>query len=294
MIANQTTLLTEERVLSITGPDAKKFLQGQTTADFLALPDLGIIKGAFCDPKGRIIADFLACAVDSETLWLRVQKDVAEQLAAHLKKYIAFSKATLSVTDVGVYGQMLVDQATGESSNDEGATGESVKTVRETEGGLVIPRGANAAELWLEAGATRENNLPQSAWYAAAIHRMEPRISASTMGKYLPQDLNLDLTGGVNFKKGCYTGQEVIARLHYRGKPKRRLYRAESDCQIAPDAGAALYLAGETQSCGSVVNATVHNGLCELLVETTDTGANAPLLTEQDGLEIRVQGSLAN
>ncbi|MBE9539587.1 MAG: tRNA-modifying protein YgfZ, partial [Proteobacteria bacterium] len=88
------------------------------------------------------------------------------------------------------------------------------------------------------------------------------RIEAATVEVFIPQMLNYDLTGHVSFDKGCYTGQEVVARLHYRGKPKRRLFQATMEKTLALQAGSALYSSATEQSSGTVVNSALGaNGL---------------------------------
>ncbi|MCB1733271.1 MAG: tRNA-modifying protein YgfZ, partial [Halieaceae bacterium] len=122
----------------------------------------------------------------------------------------------------------------------------------------------------------------RTAWEASLIRAGVPRIAAATSGEFIPQMLNYDLTGQVSFSKGCYTGQEVIARMHYRGKPKRRLYLASlTQGELAggdpPAPGLALYSAGE-QSVGTVVNAAQgEGGQWQLLVTATREGATGGL-----------------
>ena len=97
-------------------------------------------------------------------------------------------------------------------------------------------------------------------------------MTAATSGKYLPQDLNYDLRQWVSFDKGCYMGQEIIARLHWRGTPKRRLYVASAATGNCPDPGTTLTLQGSDSALGSVVNACRWREGALLAIETTEDG----------------------
>ncbi len=128
-------------------------------------------------------------------------------------------------------------------------------------------------ELWLHDEARSEleakladsiTTTDQSGWQAEQILAGMGRVEGPTSGQFLPQDLNYDRIGFVNFRKGCYTGQEIVARLHYRGTPKRRSYpiRIETNTIAAGD---GLYTATGTQSVGTIVNATASGSDCVAL-----------------------------
>jgi len=109
------------------------------------------------------------------------------------------------------------------------------------------------------------------------------RVESATVGAYLPQDLNYDLNQTVSFSKGCYTGQEIIARLHYRGTPKRRLHRAAVG--EGAELGAALINA-DGKTVGSVVNGCRHNGVTELLIELMPDAAGEAVMLKANGVEL--------
>lgn len=274
-----------ECLLEFKGPDAARVLQGQTTADF-ANKDIGeVLCGAFCDLKGRVICDFLALIKDADTILMRVSADLAGPLSEHLKKFLMFSKTSLSPSDYRVMG-VIGDEA-------HGPVALAIRDSTELraiplENGFSIPRGPGQSELFLKKSADLSSSaeLPPEAWYASALARGEARVSDAISGKYLPQDLSYDLAGWINFKKGCYTGQEIIARLHWRGTPKRRLYLAEFPGSDAPTPGDAVHLEGESKVVGSVVNAVCHNERVAVAIEATTAvleysvtlpGARAPL-----------------
>jgi len=272
------TLLAQETILTLHGPDAVTFLQGQTTADISNLPTLGCTGGAFCDPKGRVLCDFLALKVEPEVVLLRVHTSVAAQLESHLQKFLLFSKAALGRDPKHVYGlnaTPLPDLVQADQQS-------SIISVIEYGEGYLLPRAANLYEYWgcetdvsqLAGKLTCCLHSDASEWYQGCVERGEARITEATWGKYLPQDLNYDLRGWINFKKGCYTGQEVIARLHWRGTPKRRLYygrinTATHSEDASPLSEGCTITNNEGKTCGSVVNIVKRENGDHLLFEAT-------------------------
>lgn len=251
------TTFTHEALLHLHGPDAAKFLQGQTTADFLNAAPNSLLRGAFCNPKGRVLADFLAAVISHEDIWLRSRRAVAEHLVAHLERYLMFSKATLTLTDWAVSADSI--------------DAENALCLDPDQGLMVIPRGAALTEYWSAPDHTAPGRLTEPAFQAQEIAIEEARIEKSTIGAYLPQDLNYDLNDAVSFKKGCYTGQEIIARLHFRGTPKRRLYSAECSVDAELEPGAIITAADTEKTLGSVVNcAATENGKV-MLIEAVET-----------------------
>jgi tRNA-modifying protein YgfZ len=268
-------------VMMLAGTDAIHFLQGQTTADFENAEAGAVRFAAFCNPKGRVIADVLAVIVSAEHVMMRGRQAVMTALAAHLKPYLSFSKSTLSQSDWRISCR-TVDAAK--------PTPEHAAVVHYDADAIVrieIPRGDDIIECWeaSESGASSHATalLPLA---AVDIMSARARVELDTMGAYLPQDLNYDLNGTVSFTKGCYTGQEIVARLHYRGTPKRRLYRAllngtldgtldDTLDAIAP--GARLSNA-TNRAVGSVVNRVSQGDLQQVLIELTPEAARDSVL----------------
>ena len=285
--------LPQEALLELTGADACKFLQGQTTANFEDREALDVVPGAFCNVKGRVILDFLALVVTQDRIILRVSADLVDFITSHLAKYLMFSKAELQPRAhppqrlMGSAAHAACDVSTLPMPEraQEGATGWVIGL--DTEISLLIPdsdaegSGADAAD---------DNGAFLSAWQSAECSRGEARIRASTSEKYLPQDLNYDLAGWVSFDKGCYTGQEIIARLHWRGTPKRRLYAATTEGEL-PIEGTGLYTEDGGRCVGSVVNAAAGTQGISLLVETTSDAAGGSLTLEHSDQPIAVAAS---
>jgi hypothetical protein len=242
--------LPTEAVLCFKGTDAKQFLQGQTSADFVKSAAHTPIRGVFCNVKGRVIADFTAILRDEHTVLMKVSQTLAQALAEHLKKYLMFSKTQLTIDEFGVFIHPE-PQTT--------ASGASLLSPIDAPDGYGVQLIAEdgQSEYWLTGySATDTASAEYSAWWARReIELGTARVTGATSEIYLPQELNYDLLGYVNFKKGCYTGQEVVARLHYRGKPKRRLYLARSTESNGPlAAGDSLLDAATEQTQGTIVN----------------------------------------
>jgi len=256
-------------VVRLTGPDAKKVLQGQTTADFESAQPGQQLFATFCNPKGRVLADVLAVVVQDDTLLLRGRRAVMTHLAEHLKPYLAFSKSTLEQTDWLV----ACERRDADSVHPVGAEltweGESLISIQ-------LSRGDFFLEHWrlppLDASAAHVPAAPVSL-AEVDLQTSRARIEMETIGAYLPQDLDYDLDGSVSFTKGCYTGQEIIARLHYRGTPKRRLHRAEVSSGTGVLPAGTVLTDEQGKTIGSIVNAVGTPDTQYLLIELIPAAA---------------------
>lgn len=285
--------LPQEALLELNGDDACKFLQGQSTANFEGRCALDVVPGAFCNVKGRIILDFLALVVSEEKIILRVSADLAEPIAAHLAKYLMFSKAELRPMAQQPLGLMGSDAHGAFDLSAAPAPGRAQKVPAgwaiglDTDVSLVIPDG----DAEQRGGDARDSNQQfLGAWHSLECRRGEARIRQATTEKYLPQDVNYDLAGWVSFDKGCYTGQEIIARLHWRGKPKRRLYAATTK-GAQPLEGTNLCEQDSGRVVGSVVNSAPGVQDTPLLVETTSDAAGGTLVLEHSDQAVHVSAS---
>ena len=288
------TVLDNEALLHLEGPDTLTFLQGQLTCDTRKLSSEQALPGLYCTPQGRVICDFLLLQLAPGHVALRLRSELRADSAATLAKYIVFSKSRLLADDddwrlVGCWGPGAASALRGAFGEVPGgqyqiSQGEGRVLVQTDAGGEMFEcllQGAQAGTL-LDRLQQDASPAARTAWEASLIRAGVPRIAAATSGEFIPQMLNYDLTGHVSFSKGCYTGQEVIARMHYRGKPKRRLYlaslaRGEPAAGEPPAAGLALYSEGE-QSVGTVVNAVRgEDGQWQLLVTATRDGVTRGL-----------------
>lgn len=279
--------LTEEALLQINGPDAAKFLQGQVTCDTRKLADQEALYGAYCTPHGRVVCDFLLCQRAPDHLLLRQRRSILETSAATFGKYIVFSRADLetSQTDWQLFG-CWGDAA--ETTLNQVFSVLPARQMRVVSGDgfvlVALPEKHFECYLHGEAGASFAQQLQsqstpatETAWQSLEIHAGIARIEAQTTEMFIPQMLNYDLTGHVSFDKGCYTGQEVVARLHYRGTPKRRLYLAEATLPEAPLPGCSLHNPASPQAVGNVVNSVTEASASILLVSAAVASADQGL-----------------
>lgn len=205
--------------LRVSGIDAIKFLQGYTTCDLDALENDTVQMGAICNLKGRMLASFIAVRDDSD-LTLRMHRKLIPKTIEFLTKYIVFSKATLSDISEELYCFGRIEASAGNSATRINSEGNGSDENSGYEIGL-----DNRIESWLTSrtDASLDGGL---AWNEAEISAGVAWVDDITTEKYLPQMFNYQALGAIDFEKGCYLGQEIIARLHYRGELKKRLYRA--------------------------------------------------------------------
>lgn len=253
--------LSQFEFIRASGPDARTFLQGQVTCDTTQITPAQSVLGALCNLKGRVIADFRAAQV-GEDIVLKVGTGLAEPVLAVLKKYAVFSKLTLSKDDeLAVLG--LLVRGKGESDAEGNAQSDTLPSGPHAvtslgKGVLAIDAGCSdegtrCVELWgngpsIEASAalltSSDARTPNKAVAVATISdwtRIEIlsgviHITPALSEEYTPAQLNYDISGVVNFKKGCYTGQEIVARMFYRSTPKKRLYPLHAEIPLASDA----------------------------------------------------------
>ena len=287
--------LTQYVVLRCSGPDARKFLQGQFTCDVNNLTPNQTSLGACCTPKGRMLALF-RIAQAGEEFWLRLPRELAPGLMEHLKKYMVFFKASLALDEsIQVLG-WVPHTPTSELDLPEGVD----QSVTTSDSVLVrVPGDTARYEIWatgsqleeLQAQLPAEQQQPESFWQLSDILAGLGEVYATTREEFIPQMLNLQSLGGVSFKKGCYTGQEIVARMQYLGTLKRRMYLARWDGQTPPAPGAAITDTGGA-SLGTLVRTqpTQDQGIQLLAVlnqESLEAGATPAL--EEDGQLIPLQ-----
>ena len=254
------------RVLAIGGADAEAFLQGQLSCDVKGLAPGACQYGSFNSPKGRMLANFVLwrgpAALDRFEMLL--PEDVAEPVAKRLRMYVLRSKVVL--TDVsadtrrfGVGGPtaaVALIAAFGVAP----AVHEAMQIAQATVLGLPGPRFVVLATPGeAEAAQARFNGhaiaAPFDVWRWLTIRAGVPIVTAATQDALVAQVANWDVLGGVDFKKGCYTGQEIIARTHYLGRLKERTFLFHADVPDVAPGDRIFSTVFEAQPCGTVVNA---------------------------------------
>lgn len=259
------TPLVQFGVLDVIGSDAERFLQGQTSAQVSLADGRFAPLTCFCSVKGRVLANAQLARVADDHYRLLLDRSLVEPLAAHLQKFIPFYKAELRSRDdlalIGLIGKEA--QAIAEVRLDLIApgiwhqSGDSQRQLLAHSGHsprlLACVPLADAEPLWqgLCAQATPVSN---AVWCLHDIQAGLAWLDTEQSDSYLPQMINWEALGGISFKKGCYTGQEVVARAHFRGQVKKRLMRGQLDNGDLPATGTHI-LDDAGKRLGEVVSA---------------------------------------
>jgi folate-binding protein YgfZ len=268
--ANVLCPINDIGVLTVSGRDAEAFLQGQATCDMRKLGADLYGLGAICNPKGRVVTTFRTFRADG-VFYLLTALDSLPAVQKRLQMYVLRADARLQDETeawccLGLIGGRATEFLSQQGMDPPSAVGRlsrqadaiTLDVPASSKRYLILSELARAVQLW-ESASSPGDFVPatQSAWDREEIAQGLPLITAATSEEFVPQMLNLDLLGGISFEKGCYTGQEVVARMHYLGKPKRRMYRLLCRNGAAPQPGDLLYAAGEEdgQSVGRVVSA---------------------------------------
>ena len=211
-------------LLMITGDDALSFLQGQLTNDIM-LADKAWQYSGYCNPKGRLLA-LLSLWRHEDTVYALLDKSLTEAIIKRLTMYVMRSDVKIELTEHQCFG-LVEKQSINQITNIEN---DIINLINHRHGIY-----SDGKEHILSYGdrflyvTQNESFKPQSAnknseWQSQNIQEGLPEVTALTTEMFIPQMLNLDILKGVNFKKGCYTGQEIIARMHYLGKTKQRMF----------------------------------------------------------------------
>ncbi len=271
IIENWHTPLPELGILAVSGKDAAKLLQGQTTCDIVGLPPGQTTLGALCTPKGRSIALFRVLRAEDK-IYLLLPAELLETVQKRLRMYILRDDVkcddeTWNWTIFGLFGAKSTEalQTLGlplltqeNEAEGQGSFYTRFYAIRipdaNTPRFLVLVDKQKTAGMcrFLEAhGLVRQE---PSRWALEDIRAGLPSVWTATVEEFVPQMLNLDLVGGISFNKGCYTGQEIIARAHYLGSLKRRMVRLMGMGEPLPQVGDSLQAEGwEGKTVGTVV-----------------------------------------
>ena len=214
-------------VIEVSGEDAIRFLNGQLSNDLNQLSPSQASFAAFCSAKGRMQASFVAIKRDKGDVLLVCSADLLAPTLKRLSMFVMRAKAKLrdASADFAVYGLL------GQSATDLGAsTPWSAANMGEASVVQLYPAQDRARQLWLAPANTPAPAGPTLAladWQCSEVLSGVATVSAAVAEAFVPQMLNFESVGGVSFKKGCYPGQEVVARSQFRGTLKRRAYIAQ-------------------------------------------------------------------
>ncbi|KAF2393329.1 MULTISPECIES: YgfZ/GcvT domain-containing protein [Pseudomonas] len=275
--------LSHEGVLAVRGADAGKFLQGQLTCNLNYLSDTQASLGARCTQKGRMQSSF-RILLQGDGVLLAMASELLEPQLADLKKYAVFSKSKLT-DESAAWVRFGLDHGDAALRSLGLELPADTDSVARNDDLIAIRVSPERAELWVAAeqadaikgklsALLAEGELNQ--WLLGQIRAGIGQVMPSTRELFIPQMLNLQAVGGVSFKKGCYTGQEIVARMQYLGKLKRRLYRLKLDGSELPEPGTQLFAPSHNSSIGEVVIAARGEQNIELLAvlqaEAAETG----------------------
>lgn len=278
LVEPSLAVLDEFGVIAATGADAASFLHAQLTNDVANLAPDAVQLNGYCNAKGRLLAVFTNWR-SADAIYLQLPREILPAVRKRLAMFVLRAKVTLADasdqwTALGLIGRgaaRLVQEASGlpRPVDASVAIGEARiarlrPSPRVDERFLLLVPTRELAD-WL-ARLQSARRVDSAAWWWSQIDAGVPDVFAATQEKFVPQMINLEVLGGVNFRKGCYPGQEVVARSQYLGKLRRRMGIAHSDGYAA--AGADIYADGEAQPVGTVVMAaTAPGGGMDLLFE---------------------------
>jgi hypothetical protein len=287
-------------VLAFAGEDDREFLHRQLSCDVEALADDAGAYGAYCTPKGRVLANFLLWR-EPEAFRMLLPRSVLPGARERLQRHVLRSKVTIAdrsdaLVVIGVSGPEVASAVAGvvgtppsgpmHVARRDAVTAIALHATRL----LVIGPIGSGPEIWDRLSGTLRP-VGAGCWDWLEISEGLPWITAATQDQFVPQMANLELLGGVSFRKGCYPGQEIVARTQHLGKPKRRLYLAHVSPDGIPTPGQPLYSdALGDQAAGTIVNAAPApgGGFDVLAVVQTASAAGATVrLGSRSGAELR-------
>lgn len=265
--AEGATRLDDWGLIRASGPDARSFLHSQLTQDIEHLQPGQARLAAWCSAKGRLLATFVVWCDGPEDLLLACSADLLPAVLKRLSMFVLRARCKLSDATAALPLWGLAGTAAAQALGD--AAGAAVGSAQAVGGAWLVrlPDAGSARWLWAGEGLPALPALEAATWRGMEVASGVARIVAATAEQFVPQMINLEQVGGVHFKKGCYPGQEVVARSQFRGTAKRRAQVLLSPVPLAP-AQEVFFSGDPDQPAGMVVNAGSLPGLGELaLVE---------------------------
>jgi len=220
--------LTRYGVLSVNGDDARSFLQGQLTCNLNGLKPGDVCFSAHCEPTGKTLSVFwLYCYADNE-FWLVMNHSAMAASLAQFQKYGVFNKVSFEDKTADI---CLVGAAT---EHDNFAAPQESELLAQ------IKVGSEPHQFVLVYRTEIRCNSDEKLWDALEIERVRPQVVGELAQQFVPQMLNVQAWDGIDFKKGCYIGQETVARMRYLGKQKRALFRVSGTAHVPFEVGAQV------------------------------------------------------
>ncbi|MBL1433471.1 MAG: folate-binding protein YgfZ [Gammaproteobacteria bacterium] len=263
-------------VVAIHGDDAQKFLHGQLINDVEGLADNSLQLNGYCDPKGRLLALFHLIRLGDKYLML-IDQSISKSVIKRLQMFVLMAEVEFEPSTLKCIGFVQNNTQKTPTLIKEASLASS--TVCSNNNGLILALLQDKPARYILIGDSSQlgqawnslskNNLncDDTVWHLLNVRLGQPSLAGKTQGAFVPQMMNLDLINGLSFSKGCYPGQEVVARMHHLGKLKRRMYRLHIRCEEQPLAGDGIYSLnsdinapqGHIESVGKIVSAVKIN-----------------------------------
>ncbi len=292
------TALADESIIYLNGRKIEEFLQGQLTCDLRQLSLERAVHGALCSVKGRVISDLWVLKLDDERCLLRLRRSLAGSFAEHLARFAQFSRISVTLEDrdasvFGIYGEVeesLPLESPGDCGRTDGAL--LLRSGPRHAQLMLIPTGdgvlASARDVLEAMNCATDHTGSAEAWRAEVLRDGHYALETEDSERFTPQALNYDERGLVAFNKGCYTGQEVVARLHYKGKSKQRLQVYTASPGRRPEVGSTLLL-GDA-NVGTVLRCETAMGGESIVAAMVVAEHRAATLTDEQGGQLRPLG----
>ncbi|MBU0688637.1 MAG: folate-binding protein [Gammaproteobacteria bacterium] len=281
--------LSQFGLLQVSGVDAQTFLQNLLSNDIRDIDSGRVQLSSLNNAKGRMLASMLIWKQGDDYL-LQIPRGLCEAIRKKLSMYVLRSKVKINdVSDekvcIGLSGDNALSALQGlyaDLPTDSMAVVQAADATlirRDARRVQIITDVVRATDIW-QSLSSKVTHAGSPCWDWLDIRAGVPFILPQTQEAFVPQMVNFELIGGINFKKGCYPGQEVVARMHYLGKAKRRMYLARVMIDAAPQPGDKVFSAADpAQHCGEVVNAAhaAHGGYEMLVVVQTEAADAFPV-----------------
>ena len=293
-VENKFIVLDKTSTIKVEGDDRVQFLQGQLTQDINLISQNKALYAGFCNPKGRVLA-FMLCYLNHESIHIQIDSSVQEFILQKLRMYILRSKVSLNLvnetfTCIGFVGsKALLAKKIQPPKN--------YLDIIQSDGIMIMRLGIDDDRYQLMGETSKINDFMKlnfseyssmsfDDWNNLNILDGIPEIYPITQEAFIPQSLNMDLIEGINFKKGCYTGQEIVARTHYLGRVKRRMYRAFIKSQVDLNPGDQI-LNKNGEEIGQLVRSAKQNGdKTNMLIELRVDQAHDALFIKSNLIEV--------
>ncbi len=286
-------------ILSVNGSDSTRFLQGQSTCNIDEVTESNGSFGAFCTPKGRAICTFFIIR-QKDSFLLILPSELMEKVTKRLQLYILRSDVKLN----RISEEYCLLGLNSEASSALGLELPEAQYAAACKNNMIIIRfpgsqprfvvmgtPQEAMDLWTDLTENHKFGAANSSdWLLQDLISGIPWLNSKTSEEFIPQMINLDQLNGISFNKGCYTGQEIVARTHYLGKSKRQMFLAETifDGPIDPGANIIDDETNQAQNVGQVLAACRQHNRVQMLIVMQIANAASPKLRLENQNQIKI------